>query len=136
MARVNKQQIGRLLQTGAISENILKRALKKARKGKLPADEINDQEFQASSAIGGKPSKGGFVTNKGGQPNVNWINQNQTPTFPKTSRGTLGIPKATRGAPIQQSGPQFGGPSSRANITGRIRNLGGSDQQKINASSR
>jgi hypothetical protein len=67
---------------------------------------------------GGLPSKGARV-NKGGQPHVDAIDENQTPKFPagatvkKNSRpvGRQGLGGTSPG--LRSSGPQYGGPSSR-----------------------
>ena len=84
-------------------------------------NEINhkpNQKVGSASMNLGLPSKGARV-NKGGQPHVDAINENQSPKFPagatvkKNSRpvGRQGLGGTSPG--LRSSGPEYGGPSSR-----------------------
>jgi hypothetical protein len=82
-------------------------------RGEIPPTEINHPTNQRLGKIG-TVSKGGQV-GKGAQPTVNAINQDQTPKFPagdriKANRRQVGV----KGHGGKSSGPEYGGPSSRA----------------------
>ena len=77
--------------------------------------QINDPAFQRAGSM---PSKGARV-NKGGQPSVRHIDEDQNPKFPsgasvkKNARpvGRQGLGGTSPG--LRSSGPEYGGPSSR-----------------------
>lgn len=79
---------------------------------------INNARTQREgSAIASRPTRGGRV-NAGGQPGVDAIDERQGPAFPAGSRPrkqALGTPARARGGAPRSSGPQYGGPASRAN---------------------
>jgi hypothetical protein len=75
-----------------------------------------DKNQREGSPIAGRPSRGGRV-NRTGQPRVDHIDREQGPAFPKgasAKRGNgKGLGARTRGR-IVDSGPEYGGPNSRA----------------------
>ena len=76
----------------------------------------NARQQREGSAIASRPTRGGRV-NKGGQPSVDAIDQDQRPTFPagaKVRRQAMGTPQRARGGRQRPSGPMYGGPSSQA----------------------
>jgi hypothetical protein len=84
-------------------------------RGAVPGNEINHPTNQRAGAM---PSRGARV-NKGGQPSVRHIDEDQNPKFPsgasvkKNARpvGRQGLGGTSPG--LRSSGPQYGGPSSR-----------------------
>jgi hypothetical protein len=75
----------------------------------------NARQQREGSAIASKPTRGGRV-NKGGQPGVDAINQDQRPAFPAGGtprKQSLGTPARARGGRQRPSGPMYGGPNGR-----------------------
>jgi hypothetical protein len=74
------------------------------------------RQQREGSAIASRPTRGGRV-NRGGQPTVDAINQDQRPAFPAGAtvrRGaTNAAPRAVRGGRQRPSGPMYGGPNGR-----------------------
>ena len=89
-------------------------------RGEVPVNEINHKTNQkpgTPSKGAGLPSKGARV-NRSGQPDVDHIDQQQGPKFPAGAKISAGHGKrqvGIRGHSGKSSGPQYGGPSSRAN---------------------
>lgn len=85
---------------------------------KRGASVATGKTIDKNQRTGPMPSRGARV-NKGGQPHVDAIDENQTPKFPagatvkKNSRpvGRQGLGGTAPG--LRSSGPQYGGPSSR-----------------------
>lgn len=82
-------------------------------RGEVPPNEINHPTNQRLKTVG-KVSKGGAV-GKGGQPTSRAIDQDQNPKFPagatiKGGKRQVGV----KGPAGKSSGPQYGGPNSRA----------------------
>jgi hypothetical protein len=88
-------------------------------RGEVPTTEINHPTNQRRGSVG-TVTRGGGV-GKGGQPSAGHIEQDQRPKFPagatvkKNARpvGRQGLGGTSAG--LRSSGPQYGGPSSRAN---------------------
>lgn len=80
-------------------------------------DEINEKGVQDKGGRFGTPSKGAQV-GKGGQPTVDAINQAQGPKFPAGAKVSSAHGKRVvgiKGHKGKSSGPEYGGPNSRAN---------------------